>query len=49
MDSGLLDASIKAIDRGKKVLMYNEIGGSKNLKPYFIKDHGKIFDKGGNW
>ena len=49
MDSGLLDDAINAIDRGKKVLMYNEIGGSKQLKPYFLKDYKKIFDKGYNW
>ena len=36
--SGLMDNAIKAIDEGKKVLMYNEADGSKNLKPYFIKD-----------
>ena len=49
IESGLMDDAIKAIDKGKKVLMYNEVGGSKNLKPYFIKDHAKIFDKGEQW
>ena len=48
MESGLIDNAIKAIDKGKKVLMYNEVGG-KYLKPYFIKDHAKIFDKGEQW
>ena len=49
IESGLMDNAIKAIDEGKKVLMYNEANSSKNLKTYFIKDHAKIFDKGEQW
>tara|TARA_B100000029_G_C17597938_1_gene964813 strand:- start:66 stop:2195 length:2130 start_codon:yes stop_codon:yes gene_type:complete len=49
MESGLMEDAIKTIDRGKRVMMYNDTSKSKLLKPYFIKDHLKILDKGYNW
>ena len=46
IESGLMDDSIRAIDRGKKV---NVQGDKATLKKHNIKDVAKILDKGEKW